>query len=434
MLATTDNDEKDSSENNLQTCNLFAKLDGLQVSAYRYHWSVRLFNRLTIASLFMTLAISVNGADYFELRDGLRNSRLVFEQTGKGRVVFLGGSITNMKGWRELVSADLQKRFTKTHFSFINAGIPSTGSTPGAFRLKRDAFNTGTPDLLFIEAAVNDIVNGRGNQEQLRAMEGIVRHARTLNQSIDIVVMHFVDPGKMKTYNNGMIPKVIQNHEKVAEHYKLPSINLAREVTVRINLGEFGWESDFKNLHPSPFGHKLYSSTIARCLDAAWSNQYQNEKPTPYSLPDKLDDYCYDSGQLEPPERAEAREGFKLHPKWKNRAAGRTRPGFVDVPMLIGTQPGDSFELTFEGTAVGLFVAAGPDAGVLEFRIDNGMWRRQDLYTKWSGGLHIPWLYVLAAELKPEESHKLNVRISNEKNARSKGRACRIVNFATNED
>lgn len=388
--------------------------------------------KFIILSLLMIITPVAFGSDYFELRNGLRNSQIVFEQTGHGRVVFLGGSITNMKGWKELVAADLQERFPKTQFEFINAGIPSTGSTPGAFRLERDVFKNGPVDLLFEEAAVNDSSNGRSNQEQTRAMEGIVRHARLLNPNIDIVIMHFVDPSKMAEYNAGKIPKVIQNHEKVAEHYKLPSINLAKEVTERIHQGEFTWEDDFKDLHPSPFGHRIYSSTIARCFDAAWSTQPKEQKLAPYPLPEKLDEFCYDSGKLLSPEIVEVLCGFTLDPKWQNTVGGGTRPGFVDVPMLIAEKPGASFELDFEGTAVGLFVAAGLDAGVIEFKIDEGDWKTRDLFTPWSGGLHIPWLYVLASELNPEEKHKLNVRISNEKNKKSQGHACRIVHIAVN--
>lgn len=386
--------------------------------------------KLTMLSLLMTISMVANSADYFELRDGLKNSGIVFEQTRAGRVVFLGGSITKMKGWKELVSVDLQSRFPKTQFDFINAGIGSTGSTPGAFRLERDVFKNGPVDLLFTEAAVNDPTNGRSSQEQVRGMEGIVRHARKLNPNIDIVIMHFVDPSKMAVYNEGKIPVVIQNHEQVAEHYKISSINLAKEVTERINLDEFTWANDFKNLHPSPFGHKLYSATIARYFDAAWPNN--NEKVMPYALPKQLDKYSYVSGNLLPPEKAEALKGFKLDHQWKNNVGGSTRPGFVNVPMLVGTQPGDSFEHSFVGTAVGLFVAAGPDAGVIEFKINDGPWTTQDLYTNWSKGLHIPWLYILAAELKPGVKNKLYVRISNEKNSASKGHACRIVHLAVN--
>ena len=394
------------------------------------------FKAFTFWILTVVLVQStVYSEDYFDLRGGLSNSKLVFEQTKQGRVVFLGGSITNMTGWKERVAEDLQRRFPGTKFDFINAGIPSTGSTPGAFRLERDVFKNGRVDLLFEEAAVNDSTDGRSDTEQTRAMEGIVRHARTLNPNIDIVIMHFVDPGKMKTYNQGKTPSVIRNHEKVATHYQIPSINLAREVTERISRKEFTWEKDFKNLHPSPFGHALYSKTIARCFDAAWKDKADiasTDKPTPYPLPSKLDGYCYDMGKLLPPNKVTLQHGFELDPKWVNKVGGGTRPGFVNVPVLEGDQPGDHFQFEFQGTAIGMFITAGPDAGIIEYKIDQGEWTKKDLFTRWSRGLHIPWLYVLAAELNPKERHILQVRIAVEKNVKSIGHACRIVHLAVN--
>jgi sialidase-1 len=105
---------------------------------------------------------------------------LVFEREKKGRVVFLGGSITAGGGWRDSLCADLQKRFPETQFEFINAGISSLGSTPGAFRFERDVLSKGRVDLIFIDAAVNDRVNGFGTVEQILGMEGIVRHAGRL--------------------------------------------------------------------------------------------------------------------------------------------------------------------------------------------------------------------------------------------------------------
>jgi len=99
--------------------------------------------------------------------------------------------------------------------------------------------------------------------------------------------------------------------------------------------------------------------------------------------------------------------------------------------MLIGEKPGDSFSFRFAGRGVGLFVAAGLDAGTIEWRIDDGPWEAQDLFTRWSAGLHLPWLYVLAAELE-DGPHELTLRVATEKNKRSKGHACRIVHFAVN--
>ena len=375
-----------------------------------------------------------NGAktgDYFELRNGLQNSKFVFKNTRQGRVVFMGGSITNMEGWKELVSVDLKRRFPETQFEFINAGIDSTGSTPGAFRLTRDAFKQGKVDLLFVESAVNDAISGRSDQEEIRGMEGIVRHARKLNPDIDIIMMYFVDPEKMATYNQGKVPNVIQNHEKVARRYQVPSINLALEVTERIKKGEFSWEKDFKGLHPAPFGHKIYSNTIARCFDAAWNNDL-SETLSAHPLPEKVDKYNYEHGKLCSPENAEKLNGFKFFPEWKNTDKTATRPGFVDVPMLVGESPGNSFELYFKGSAIGLFVVAGPDTGIIEYRVDDGKWEAKDTFTRWSGGIHLPALYVLAAELDKKKTHKLEVRIAKQKNKNSKGNACRVVNIAVN--
>jgi len=370
--------------------------------------------------------------EYFELRAGLEHSRRVFEQTGAGRVAFLGGSITQNPGWRDLVCDDLRERFPDTRFDFIAAGIASSGSTPGAFRLERDVFARGRVDLLFEEAAVNDSSNGRSDTEQVRGMEGIVRHARRLNPEIDVVLMHFVDPAKMEDYRAARVPSVIANHERVAEHYALPSINLALEVTERIARGEFSWEEDFKNLHPAPFGQELYFRSIRRMLDAAWAAE--STAAAERRLPPRLDSFCYSAGTLLPPTRAGGLAGFRQDECWDDTLDIGTRSGFFRVPMLVGEEPGARFEFTFRGSAVGLFVASGPDAGIVEYRVDGGSWERRDLYTRWSARLHLPWLQVLEAELDAGVVHRLEVRIAATRNDKSHGHACRVVHFAVNRD
>jgi sialidase-1 len=54
---------------------------------------------------------SIGPKDWFTPRGMLDNCRLKFARQRKGRVVFLGGSITNMRGWRDMVCAELQRRF-----------------------------------------------------------------------------------------------------------------------------------------------------------------------------------------------------------------------------------------------------------------------------------------------------------------------------------
>jgi hypothetical protein len=125
-------------------------------------------------------------------------------------------------------------RFPETKFEFIGAGISSMGSVPHAFRLERDVLSKGPVDLLFVEAAVNDTSNTSEVVHMLRGMEGVVRHARSVNPLTDIVHMHFVMPAHMMDYKNGKIPDSIAQHEKVASAYGNPTLNLSLEVTDRI--------------------------------------------------------------------------------------------------------------------------------------------------------------------------------------------------------
>jgi sialidase-1 len=374
--------------------------------------------------------------DYFVMRGSLNNCREKFENQKTGRVVFLGGSITTMNGWRDLVCDYLREKFPSTKFEFVDAGISSTGSVPGSFRLLRDVLAKGDVDLLFEEAAVNDLHNSREPVEMVRGMEGIVRQARTQNPNIDIVMMHFVDPKHVADYRRGNTPQVIQQHEQVATHYSIPSLHLAREITERMDGEQFDWKNDFKNCHPSPFGHRVYASSIRRLLNAAWAAPRATEnEPVPHALPEPINRFSYDRGKMVSLKSAKDLNGFAIDKTCDPRAnhlGGGVRDGFHNVPMLVGTNPGDQFSLDFEGRAVGLFLAAGPDAGTIEFSIDDSEFKPLNLFTRWSGGLHIPWVYVLESELQAG-SHHLVLRVSKTKDPRSKGHACRIVNLLVNE-
>lgn len=389
------------------------------------------------AAVEPTAANLPRGTDYFTLRTGLDNCRLAFERRGAGRVAFLGGSITHMHGWRESVCHDLQRRFPRTRFEFLDAGLPSTGSVPGAFRLLRDVFGHGQVDLLFEEAAVNDATNRPHRPDQWRrGMEGIVRHALTVNPELDIVLLYFADPAKAADYEAGRVPPVIRTHEEVAAHYHVNSLDLAKEVSDRINAGQFTWQDDFRDLHPAPFGQRLYAGAIRRLFDAAWRKPLPaGAKPKPRSpLPKPLDPFSYFQGRLVDLSAAHLGPGWTLDPDWApstSRARAGTRPGFVHVPMLVAEQPGAELTFSFTGTAAGIWIVAGPDVGVFEYHVDDGPVRERDPYTPWSGGLHLPWVLVLADDL-PCGSHILTVRTTTRKNARSRGTACRIVQFCVN--
>ncbi len=369
----------------------------------------------------------------YTLRGDYRNSYQMFEKERVGTVAFLGGSITEMKGWRDMICEDLKQRFPYTKFTFIDAGIPSTGSTPGAFRLADDVLSKAKVDLLFVEAAVNDDTNGFNVIEQVRGMEGIVRHALLSNPSMDIMMLHFIYDPFIPKLDGGQMPDVILNHERVANHYLIPSVNLATEIAARMREGEFNWEQ-FGGTHPKPLGHAYYAATINKVLDEMYASCVAaGTAVKPHVLPAvPLDGYSYTNGKLVDIRQAHINKGWQLVPSWTPRLIAETRPGFVDVPMLETDRPGAKLTLDFEGTAVGIFCVSGPAAGILEYSIDGAPFKKLDTFTAWSGGLYIPWVYMFDTEL-PKGKHRLMLRMSKDHHPQSKGTACQIRQFVVNE-
>jgi sialidase-1 len=250
---------------------------------------------------------------------------------------------------------------------------------------------------------------------------------------MDMILMEFADPYKNSDYDKGVEPVEILNHERVAAHYQLPSINLAREVHDKIVNHEFEWAKDFKDLHPAMFGQQLYARTIQSLLDACY-NDYQHgvKQIKKHPLPVTLNRFSFTNGSYVDVGKAHFANSWILTPDWTPADVADTRPGFVHVPVLESTQANAELTFSFNGDAVGVAFISGPDAGMIDYAIDGQPYRRADLFTEWSGGLHLPWYLLLGSGLA-DGGHQLHIKILSEKNKESKGNACRIVHFLCNK-
>jgi len=372
-------------------------------------------------------------SDYLQVRNGLNHAYRQIEYNKKATVAFLGGSITFNEGWRNMVCDYLRKQYPDARFQFIAAGIPSLGSLPHAFRFQQDVLDSGKVDLLFLEAAVNDQVNGTDSITQVRALEGIIRHAKANNPKVDIIMMSFADPDKTNQYNQGRTPLSVANHEKIAAYYGLPSINLAKAVRDKLQNKEFDWNRDFVDLHPSPFGQKLYFEAIKTLLTESHKiNLKKSRKKNSHNLPVPLDQSNFSRGSYYSINKANLDGDWKLIQSWKPTDQLGTRNKFVNIPLLESSSPGATLTLDFKGTAIGMAVVSGGDAGMVKYRIDNGPEKQIDLFTSWSNSLHLPWYVLFAAGLKNDQ-HTLTLSIADENKPESKGHACRIVNFLLNK-
>lgn len=371
---------------------------------------------------------------YFHLstRGSLKNSFLKFQKGGEARVAFLGGSITEMKGWHNLLMEYFTKQFPQTKFDFIEAGIASLGSTPHAFRLVHDVLSKGKIDLLFFEAVANDETNEFTPEQQVRGMEGVVRHVWNNDPETDIVIMHFVREHYVNMVAKGQLPDVVYNHERVANYYAIPTVNLVQEISERILDGEFAWK-DFGGEHPAPLGHQYYTASIIRLMETMWCGSKASDAIVRHDIPEKpMDEFSYDKGDFVDIKEAKLGKGWEYVPSWRPQDDFQKRNGFVDVPMLEAKKAGSKLTLRFKGRAVGICCVAGPGAGILEYSIDGKPFKKLDTYTHWSNYLYLPWVYMFETELDPG-NHQLVLKISSTKNEKSNGTECQIRNFVVNE-
>ncbi|MCG8584731.1 MAG: GDSL-type esterase/lipase family protein [Pirellulales bacterium] len=378
----------------------------------------------------------VVGDKNFQLRGSFDNSRIRFERAKKGHVAFIGGSITEMNGYRPLVSNWLAKRFPETEFTFTNAGISSTCSTTGAFRLKRDVLSKGPLDLLFVEFAVNDDQDaGHTLDDCVRGMEGIIAQARAHNPKVDIVITHFVNPGMLALLKDGKQPTSINGHNQVAKRHNVSVSHLAQELADQVTAGKTTWKM-FGGTHPGKHGNAMAAAMITNALDKARSKPLPaSQEAAPHKASALLDSSSYHRGRFLNFDKVKHDDHWSLSvPKLSPKDTGSLRGRFKGVPMLHSTTPGAKMTVTFKGTAIGAYILAGKDSAIVKYSIDGGPAKRLDTYHRYSGGLNYPRTVMFANDLA-DGDHTLTLGIEDRRtDAASKrgGTAFRVLRFVAN--
>lgn len=386
---------------------------------------------LTILISPLSAELPASAAPHAILRGTYQNSRLKFESAKTGHVVFLGGSITeNTRGHTAMIPAWLRERFPETRFTVTNAGIASTCSTTGAFRLPDHVLQHGPVDLLIVEFAVNDDQDAvHAGREARRGLEGIVRHTRAHNPYADILQIHFANPGILKQYQDGNFPASVQAHESVAKHYKLASVN----VGAALAAGAQDWPT-YGGTHPKPAGYRLVSDMAISILETAWRTPLpEDAKPTPHHAPSPIDPGSYSKGRFFVPTNVTKSGNWATGKGTRDLLpTGSIRSRFRDADLLVGTGAGTSISFPFTGGAIGAYVLAGPDAALLETSIDGSAFQATDLYHKHSRGLNYPRTVLFASDLQPGEHH-ITIRIAERPDQQRGGTRAAILHFVVNE-
>lgn len=281
-------------------------------------------------------------------------------------IAYFGGSITAAPGYRVKTFDWFKRTFPKAKLVEINAAIGGTGSDLGAFRCATDVIGK-RPDLVFVEFNIND--GSPANEFRKATMEGIVRQLWASETKPEIVFLYTTS----RTLDH---PRV--SHPAVANYYGIPQIDLQppliealkrsdlpKPTEAQLKDPKFDWKHKGQvfmsdAVHPNNLGHTIYADTIEAYLKT-------QVDCAPMAAP-----------VLGPPMTGDEFAHVRMLPAAQAKLAGNweiakpTGQGRYPDGTINARQAGDTVELTFRGTAVGLFLNVQKDGGKFEWTIDDG--------------------------------------------------------------
>lgn len=210
-----------------------------------------LYSRMIDASLYST-------GDIARLADVMARAERGEETT----LAYIGGSLTQgASAGKPTCFAKLSYNYFQKHYStgtvnYINAGIGGTSSDYGNFRLKRDVLD-GSPDVVFVEYAVNDIGGGAVKQE---SFESLVRTVLNSEGSPAVVILLCMSSNRdAETY---------EFMKKIADRYSLPVVDMNTAVWMGVDEGAYTFEEFCPdNTHPEDFGHGVLADAVENLFD-----------------------------------------------------------------------------------------------------------------------------------------------------------------------
>lgn len=375
----------------------------------------------------------LRSADECLPRSGLPNFFAKCQDGASVRIAYFGGSITGQEGWR-VQSLELFRRlYPESEFEEINAAIGGTGSQLGVYRLGHDVL-AHKPDLLFVEFATND--GGRGDTEY---MEGIVRGTWETLPECDICFVYTVAGEKaQKSLEGGRLYVAASAHERVADHYAIPSIHMGLEAARLAAAGKLEWKAPnarvehvagaeldkasgaavnengkipFANDGVHPYldtGHRLYTAAIERSipkLDAVSGAVCKRN-----SLVEPLSDgyirsvTAVDAGSLE------------LSSDWARvdnpaELFGDKCEGYINkfVPSVWKAGPDSSMAFRFKGRSIMIYTIVGPGVGFIEYEVD-GVKQKVNLFDPYSGYWRL-FCFFPTENLDASRVHSLSIRV-----------------------
>jgi lysophospholipase L1-like esterase len=376
-----------------------------------------------VAALVLLGCVRTQAADFYQVRGGIPNSQYFFknDKVGNQYLFFIGDSVlagTGLKDANLRYSAQTVQGFKKY---FPQAGMRETrhmqpgGSWFGLYRVSRGQPVFGeviaSGHLAILDFAADDR-NMPLEQAQL-ALEGLVRQVTHYRPTHSRLLVYTLTPEMLQDYKAGRTPEYIKVSEQIAEHYGIPSVNLAQYAAQKINAGEISFEKfSADGINPTDAGAKIYAVAIAQFVDALLTAFPVPDKPRQYTLPAPLFPGTDDNGRIVAYEDQQVQRSAQWKP-------GQRSPIGPFRHILVTDQAGAELKLKFKGSEIGLVDVVDKDSADYEYAVDGAAFRKLAAPKDVTAPAMRP--VSLAKNLDRKAEHELVLKVASSGTARMGG-------------
>lgn len=353
-----------------------------------------------------------NEFDYSQCEKiALQNTYYKLMSDKKLNIAYFGGSVTfgtgatnpETKSWRAITTSWFKSNFPDTKISENKAAIGGTGTIFGAYRAINDLkllSDTDKPDLVFMEFAINDMLDGTPSADVRVYTETIVRTIWDYAPSCDIVFVFTTN------FNHGKTEySAITAQKEIAKAYNIPCIYIGKGLYEFIVSGnnnvppssstEKPWTTYFTDtVHPTDAGYAKYAEYVANYL----KSELIDKKANPTLSEDKIPPSSTVTSVLKHPmiSNFKGQDSSKLN-GWALNANG----------YITSATEGASFTFTFTGTKISVWAWAYSDSGAIEYSVDGGAPQTIALYRSYTNHK----VFLLAGGLDDRE-HEITIKVA----------------------
>lgn len=357
---------------------------------------------------------------YYNVRNNIPNCFYRFTEDPlqqndyRGQMVFYGGdSLKDKQPNNETTHADellngFKKLYPDARIS-LNRHPAPMGSWYGAFRVAR-AVPVYGETIFSATLAVLDFVPEDADlseQEITDSWEGMIRAVLTYRPDLDVMLIYRPNPGMIDDYLAGKTPAILPCLEKIADHYGLPSLNLARYVADKVAAGTLNKNELFaEGANAGPAGEAIFAEAVWNFVNALDVSQPEPRALFRYRLPEPISATHRQQAKIVDYETATCSDGWTM---------GKESPIKDFRHVLVGDKPGAELSLVFQGVEIGLMDVLDDRSPDYEYGIDGGGWKKLEMPVQASSEVKLR-IIKIAAGLDPKKEHTLKLRIASGQN------------------